>query len=72
MVSIGRKQHDAIVFGQPLNSLFKSDVSFNFLRQDVVSGRWFSDKNERNDTFEAPTDMSSRKTVSKIAFRVDA
>ena len=44
MLSIGRKLHDAIVSGQSIESLYKSDVSFNFVRQDVISGLWFSEK----------------------------
>ena len=36
--------YDAIVSGQSLKSLHKSDVSLNFIRQDVISGLWFSEK----------------------------
>ena len=38
------KLHDAIVSGQSLKSLHKSDVSLNFIRQDVISGLWFTEK----------------------------
>ena len=61
MLSIGRKLHDAIVSGQSLKSLFKSDVSFNFVRQDVTFRRWFSKK--QSNTFKASTDMSSGETL---------
>ena len=44
MLSIGRKLHDVIVSGQSIESLYKSDVSLNFVRQDVISGLWFSEK----------------------------
>ena len=42
ILSIGRKLHDTIVSG--LKPLHKTDVSFNFVWQDVISGLWFSEK----------------------------
>ena len=44
ILSIGRKLHDTIVSGQLLKSLYWSGVSFNFVRQDVISRLWFSEK----------------------------
>ena len=51
------KLHDTIDSGQSVKSLYKSDVSFNFVRQDVISGLWFTEK------LKAPTDMSSCETL---------
>ena len=44
ILSIGRKLLDTNVSGQSLKTLYKSDVSFNFVRQDVISSLKFSEK----------------------------
>ena len=44
ILSIGRKLHDTIVSGQLLKPLYYSGLSFNFVRQDVISRLWFSVK----------------------------
>ena len=44
ILSIGGTLHETIVSGQSLKSLYKNDVSFDFVLQDVISGLWFSEK----------------------------